>query len=123
MSYIIFSPIIATLGHGKTAVDGLGGRIKTLAKHFCLKGGSIRNAKDLHDFIVKDFPHVFATYIPEQEIIDLSVEMADRFARAKQIIGTLGYHCFTPVEGNSRVIECRAYSMQDADPDIKNVTE
>ena len=87
-----------------------------------LRGGSIRNAEDLHDFITSEFPHVHATYVPKEEIEALATEMFDRFERAKQIVGTQGYHCYTPIEGNIEKIECRVYSLQDKDPDIKRVT-
>ena len=119
----IHSDLYVSIGHGKTAVDGLGGRIKNLARQHCLRGGSIRNAKDLHDFIVSDFPNVFATYVPKEEIEALGLEMKDRFDHAKQIPGTQGFHCFTPIEGNIEKIECRVYSSQEEPTAIKRVTE
>ena len=62
-------------------------------------------------------------YVPKEEIEALALEMHDRFERAKQIKGTLEYHCFTPIEGITEMIECRFYSSQEEDPHVKWVTE
>lgn len=52
--------------HGKSPIDGIGGTAKTIAYHAAMRGARIKNAEELHNFLVTKNTQITSKFIREE---------------------------------------------------------
>lgn len=82
--------------HGKGACDGIGGTVKRLARQASLQRKLITNAKELHDWAVKEIKGIEFMYISTGEIEQhvSKYKLKKRHEEASTIAGTRSHHAF-----------------------------
>lgn len=93
--------------HGKGPCDGVGGSVKRLAARACIQGSaSIQTANELYEYIKVAMPDTVFDYTDIEEHERHEEELRARFAGARTLPGTQGFHCIKPREIGSVTAQC-----------------
>lgn len=94
--------------HGKGPCDGLGGILKRSATRASLARAyenQIDTAEILFEWASSSNMDMNFDYASTEEYESMAINLSDRFAAAKQIKGTLKYHCYIPKEGGELAVK------------------
>lgn len=94
--------------HGKGPCDGLGGTLKRSATRASLARAyenQIDTAEILFEWASSSKMDMNFDYASTEEYESMAIDLSDRFAAAKQIKGTLKYHCYIPKEGGELAVK------------------
>lgn len=100
--------------HGKGPCDGLGGMVKSQARKACLQFGSQRNilnAADFYEWGQSKFQSINFIYCSNEDYIQTSKLLEERFYTLRAIKGTLEFHAFIPEEDSSLKIRTKKVSI------------
>lgn len=99
--------------HGKGPCDGLGGTIKRSDTRASLARAYENQIDTASSKIDMNFD-----YASKEECESMAINLAERFDAAKQIKGTLKYHCYIP-KGNGELLV--KYYSSDANHKMVNI--
>lgn len=99
--------------HGKNACDGIGGSVKRTVTKYNLQhhDPQIADPKALFEFCSTMPSAIHFSYIPSSDLILVRETLKNRFAMAKTVKGTRGFHHFAPVS-NEKIL-AKTISLDD----------
>ena len=86
--------------HGKSACDGIGGTVKRLTTKASLQHpfqDQIITVKDMFAYCITNISNIKFHYVEKREIDVIRQTLNTRYAMAKTIPGTRGFHSFSPL--------------------------
>lgn len=93
-------------GHGKGAVDGVGGTVKRSVYQRIMTGlVRVYSAQEFHDCLDKNVHGISSIFVPVDEIKTLETVLADKWKHIKAIPNVTQFFCFN--KDNDKTIETR----------------
>jgi len=92
MTWDFFAP-----GHGKGAVDGVGGTVKrAVYQRVLTRHAQVYTAKDFHQCITENIRGISSSLVPVEMITKLETALSDKWKRVKQVPGISKFFSFKP---------------------------